>query len=86
MNKIKEKRARKYFSTIKTIETTILIRGKKYPAIVDYEMFHKLVNFDCFSCQDNCCGGNPAIFEKHTRDFILKNYDEYNKKTKNNDI
>ncbi|MGL5122578.1 MAG: hypothetical protein ACRC6K_00210, partial [Fusobacteriaceae bacterium] len=46
----------------------------------------KLVNFDCFSCQDNCCGGNPAIFEKHTRDFILKNYDEYNKKTKNNDI
>ncbi len=86
MNKTKEKRARKYFSTIKTIETIIFIRGKEYSATVDHEMFHKLANFDCFNCQDNCCGGNPSIFENHTRNFILKNYDEYNIKTKNNDI
>lgn len=86
VNKIKERRARKYFNSISTIETVIEIRGKKIKAIVDYDMFNKYANFDCFNCQDDCCGDNPVIYEEKTRKFILNNLKEYNELTKNVDI
>lgn len=84
--KIKEKKAKKYFSSIETIETTIKIRGKKYKALIDWEMFNKYSNFDCFNCQDPCCADNPVVYEKKTRDFLIKNIKEYNKFTHNVDI
>lgn len=86
VNKTKEKRVRKYFSTVSTIETIIDIRGEKIKAVVDYDMFNKYANFDCFHCQDDCCGDNPMIYEKKTRKFILDNLKEYNNLTKNIDI
>ncbi|MGL5056428.1 MAG: hypothetical protein ACRC6A_03520, partial [Fusobacteriaceae bacterium] len=53
LNKTKEKRARKYFSTVSTIETEIDVRGKKIKALVDYNtLLYKYANFDCFNCQD----------------------------------
>ncbi|MGL5051320.1 MAG: hypothetical protein ACRC0Y_06915 [Fusobacteriaceae bacterium] len=87
LNKTKEKRARKYFSTVSTIETEIDVRGKKIKALVDYNtLLYKYANFDCFNCQDPCCGDNPVIFEKKTRDFLLENAKRYNELTRNLDL
>lgn len=82
----KEEMARKYFDKADTIETTVKIRGREYPAKVDFELFANMANFDCFNCVEHCCGDNPSIYEKQTRDFILENIEEYNRLTKNNDI
>jgi len=82
----KEEMARKYFDTADTIKTTVKIRGQEYKAKVDFELFANLSNFDCFNCVEHCCGDNPSIYEKQTRDFILDNIDSYNKLTRNNDI
>lgn len=86
IKKAKERMARKYFSSIDTIETIISIDGVKIKAVVDYEIFTKYSNFDCFNCQDSCCGGNPIIYRKKTRDYIIKNLEEYNRLTKNIEI
>lgn len=86
LNKIKERRARKYFSVIPLIDTVIEVRGEKIKAKIDYQAFEEYANFDCFNCQDSCCGGNPIIYEKKSRDFILENFKRYNELTKNSDI
>ncbi|MGL4424743.1 MAG: hypothetical protein ACRCZ0_06040 [Cetobacterium sp.] len=77
---------REHFKRVDFIETKVLIRGKKYKAVVDYGSFSNLANFDCFNCQDPCCADNPMIYEKQTREFLKENIDIYNKKTKNIDI
>lgn len=82
----KEDLARKYFETTDTIETSVTIRGREYRAVVDFEVFANMANFDCFNCVEHCCGDNPSIYEAHTREFILDNLEEYNRLTKNNDI
>lgn len=82
----KEEMARKYFDTADTIETTVKIRDREYSAKIDFELFANLSNFDCFNCVEHCCGDNPSVYEKQTRDFILENIDDYNKLTNNNDI
>lgn len=81
-----EDMARKYFETADVIETTVNIRGIDYNAKIDFELFANMANFDCFNCVEHCCGDNPSVYEKQTRDFILENIEEYNKLTKNNDI
>ncbi|MGL5984112.1 MAG: hypothetical protein ACRC0R_07810 [Cetobacterium sp.] len=77
---------KEHFKRIDVLETEVLVRGKKYRAIVDYSAFSNLANFDCFKCQDPCCADNPMIYEKETREFILNNLESYNEKTKNIDI
>jgi|GEM_PF-782218 len=81
-----EEMARKYFSAADTVETTVDIRGREYKAIIDFELFANMANFDCFNCVEHCCGDNPSVYEDHTREFILANLEEYNQLTKNNDI
>lgn len=82
VSKTKERFARKYFKQIDTLETSIQFEGKTVPAIVDFNIFTKLSNFDCFNCQDPCCGDNPVVFSKKTRDFLKKNYERFNEMTK----
>lgn len=86
LSKDKEEAAKRYFDNADTIETEVNIRGEVYSASVDYEVFSNLANFDCFNCVEHCCGDNPSIYEKKTREFIDKNIEEYNHLTKNNDI
>lgn len=83
ITKAKERIARKYFKSAETFETIIDIRGEKIRALVDYNLFTKPSNFDCFNCQDPCCGDNPAVYEEQTRNFLIQNYEEYNSMTKN---
>lgn len=80
--KTKERLARKYFKQIDTLETVIKFEGREIPATVDFNIFTKPSNFDCFNCQDPCCGDNPVIFSDKTRDFLLKNLEKYDSMTK----
>ncbi|WP_418965199.1 hypothetical protein [Cetobacterium sp.] len=82
----REEMLREHFSRVNILETEVIMRGKRYKAIVDYTAFSNLANFDCFRCQDPCCADNPVIYEKVTREFILNNIESYNEKTKNIDI
>lgn len=82
----REEMLREHFSRVNILETEVIMRGKRYKAIVDYTAFSNLANFDCFKCQDPCCADNPVIYEKVTREFILNNIESYNEKTKNIDI
>lgn len=82
----REEMLREHFSRVNILETEVIMRGKRYKAIVDYTAFSNLTNFDCFRCQDPCCADNPVIYEKVTREFILNNIESYNEKTKNIDI
>lgn len=82
VTKTKERLAKKYFKQIDTLETSIEFEGKTIPAIVDFNIFNKLSNFDCFNCQDPCCGDNPAIFSKKTRDFLEENFNRFDETTK----
>lgn len=82
----REEMLREHFSRVNILETEVIMRGKRYKAIVDYTAFSNLANFDCFRCQDPCCADNPVIYEKVTREFILNNIKSYNEKTKNIDI
>ncbi|WP_432204590.1 hypothetical protein ACQ9ZF_06745 [Cetobacterium somerae] len=86
VDKEREELLKEHFKRVDTLKTEVVIRGKKYNAIVDYSAFSNLANFDCFKCQDPCCADNPIIYEKTTREFVLENANEYNKKTKNIDI
>lgn len=80
--KTKERSAKKYFKKIDSLETYINFQGKNLPATVDFNIFTKLSNFDCFNCQDPCCGDNPVVFSKKTRDFLLENFKKYDNLTK----
>lgn len=82
----REEMLREHFSRVNILETEVIMRGKRYKAIVDCTAFSNLANFDCFRCQDPCCADNPVIYEKVTREFILNNIESYNEKTKNIDI
>lgn len=86
LNKNKVKRVREYFKRIEILETEIFIKDKKYKAYVDFKILTKKSNFDCFNCQDTCCGGNPTKYHEKTREFILENRKRYNELTKNEDI
>ncbi|MDP0493396.1 MAG: hypothetical protein Q7K48_03785 [Fusobacterium sp. JB021] len=82
----KEKLARRYFDSIDTIECEITIKEKKYNAVIDYESFGKLCNFDCFNCVNDCCADSPSLLEENTKKFLKDNLKEFNKITKNYDI
>ncbi|MGL5963295.1 MAG: hypothetical protein ACRCZ2_02700 [Fusobacteriaceae bacterium] len=82
VSKTKERLAKKYFKQIDTLQTSIQFEGKTIPATVDFNIFNKLSNFDCFNCQDPCCGDTPAIFSEKTRDFLLHNLKKYDEQTK----
>lgn len=86
LSKENEKIAREYFLNTPTLETVVEIEGKKYNAIVDYEMFDKLSNFDCFNCTNDCCADSPSKLKKHTKQFLIENIENFNDKTKNLDI
>lgn len=86
VNEENEKSARKYFETIPVIETEIEIQGKKYNAVIDYEMFDKPSNFDCFNCNINCCADSPSKLSKRTKKFLLENLDDFEKITSNFEI
>lgn len=78
-----EKAARKYFESADLLETEIEIEGKKYQAKIDYEMFGKLSNFDCFNCNINCCADSPSKLNNKTKKFLLDNMEEFNEITGN---
>ncbi|MFK4785820.1 hypothetical protein [Fusobacterium sp. MFO224] len=82
----KEKLIRRYFDSINTLECEILIKGKKYDAVIDYQIFGKLCNFDCFNCVDDCCADSPSLLQENTKKFLKNNFEEFNKITKNCDI
>lgn len=82
VSKTKERLARKYFKQIDSVETFIEFEGREIKATVDFNIFTKLSNFDCFNCQDPCCGDNPVIFSDKTRKFILENIVKYDGMTK----
>lgn len=82
----REEVARRYFESIDAIETKVSINGKSYSAVIDYRVFANLSNFDCFNCQEHCCADNPAKYEQKTREFVLKNLEDYNSLTRNVDI
>lgn len=78
--------ARKYFNSIETLKCDISIKGKKYNAIIDYKIFKKLCNFDCFNCVNDCCADSPSLLEKTTKVFLKTHIEDFNKDTKNIDI
>lgn len=86
VNEENEKAARKYFKTIPVLETEVEIQGKKYKAIIDYEMFDKPSNFDCFNCNINCCADSPSRLSKKTKKFLFYNMDEFEEITSNIEI
>lgn len=86
VTKENEEAARKYFKTIPTIKTEVEIRGKKYKAIIDYEMFDKPSNFDCFNCNINCCADSPSKLSKGTRKFLFDNLESFEELTSNIEI
>lgn len=77
-----ESRVKVYFSKIKTLETEINFRNKKYKGVVDIESFNLQTNFDCFNCLTNCCVQFPYEFNEKSRKLILENLKEYNELTK----
>ncbi|MEG0817519.1 hypothetical protein [Cetobacterium sp.] len=77
-----EDRVRKYFNSIKTIVTKVVIKDKEYEAVVDIESFMLQTNFDCFNCLTNCCVQFPYEFNKKARKIILENLWEYDELTK----
>lgn len=86
MSKESEEKLRKYFNSKDILKMKIILNNKEYLAHIDYEIFKKEVNFDCFNCNNDCCADSPSILTKKTRKFILKNLEEFNKITKNIDI
>lgn len=86
VNEENEKSARRYFETIPVLETEVEIRGKKYNVVIDYEMFEKPSNFDCFNCNINCCADSPSKLSSKTKQFLLENINEFEKITSNFEI
>lgn len=86
VSKKAEGMARKYFSQENMLETKVKIDGKEYDAIVDWEVFSKDSNFDCFNCNNDCCADSPSKLKKQTRKLLIDNKDEFNEITKNIDI
>ena len=84
--KEKEDIARRYFKSTSTLETEVSIEGKSHKALIDYQVFANLANFDCFNCLEHCCADTPAVHSADTRELVLENLDEYNRLTKNVDI
>ena len=82
VDKEREELLKEHFKRVDTLKTEVVIRGKKYNAIVDYSAFSNLANFDCYKCQDTCCATRPIIYAKITRRFNIENANEYKKKTK----
>lgn len=82
----KEKLVRRYFDSIDTIECDIFIKGKKYNAIIDYEIFGKLCNFDCFNCVNDCCADSPSKLQKNTQNLLKNNLKKFNDITRNYNI
>ncbi|WP_163467904.1 hypothetical protein [Fusobacterium sp. IOR10] len=82
----KERLVRNYFNSIDTLKCEVVIKGKKYNAIVDYKIFEKLCNFDCFNCVNDCCADSPSFLQEKTKKFVMKNIESFNRDTKNIDI
>ncbi|MGO2117530.1 MAG: hypothetical protein ACTH29_01205 [Fusobacterium sp.] len=82
----KERLVRNYFNSIDTLKCEVIIKEKKYNAVVDYKIFKKLCNFDCFSCVNDCCADSPSLLQEKTKKFIMKNIESFNRDTKNLDI
>lgn len=76
------KKIRNYFNSIATIESEVIIKGKRYRAIVDADSFLHPANFDCFNCLTNCCVQFPYEFNSKAREIILENLSEYDELTK----
>lgn len=76
------KTVRKYFSSINTISTEVIIENKKYNAIIDVDSFLLLTNFDCFNCLTNCCVQFPYEFNERSREVIIEHLEEYDNLTK----
>ncbi len=68
------------------IHTKVKINGKEYDAVIDWEVFGKYSNFDCFNCSNDCCADSPSKLRKETREFLVDNLDDFNDITKNLDI
>ncbi len=83
VNEENEEAARRYFETADLVETDVVIEGKTYHAKIDYEMFGKLSNFDCFNCINNCCADSPSKLSKKGRNFIFENMNEFEDITRN---
>lgn len=81
-----EEKVRKYFKSKDILKTTLEIENKEYTAYIDYELFEKEVNFDCFNCTNDCCADSPSFLKDKTRKFIFENIKDFNKITKNIDI
>lgn len=86
VNEENEAAARRYFETAELLETEVEIEGKKYQAKIDYEMFAKPSNFDCFNCDNNCCADSPSKLNKKSKKFLLDNIEEFEKTTSNLEI
>ena len=86
VNEENEQAARRYFETADLLETEVEIEGKKYQAKIDYEMFGKPSNFDCFNCNINCCADSPSKLKTKTKDFLLNNKEEFEEITHNCEI
>lgn len=86
MNEENEEAARRYFETAELLETEVEIEGKKYPARIDYELFGKHSNFDCFNCNINCCADSPSKLRKNTKEFLIENIEEFENITSNIEI
>ena len=86
VSKKAEKIARQYFSNENMIHTKVKINGKEYDAVIDWEVFGKYSNFDCFNCSNDCCADSPSKLRKETREFLVDNLEDFNDITKNLDI
>lgn len=86
VNEENEAAARRYFETAELLETDVVIEGKIYHSKIDYEMFGKPSNFDCFNCNNNCCADSPSKLSKKTKKFLFDNTDEFEKITGNMEI
>ena len=86
VNKENEAAARRYFETAELLETEVTIEGKTYRAKIDYEMFAKPSNFDCFNCSNNCCADSPSKLGEKAKKFLFDNKNEFEKITKNMEI
>ena len=76
VNKENEAAARRYFETAELLETEVTIEGKTYRAKIDYEMFAKPSNFDCFNCSNNCCADSPSKLGEKAKKFLFDNKNE----------
>lgn len=83
MSKEMEEKVRTYFKSKDILETKVILDDKEYKAYIDYELFEKEVNFDCFNCINDCCADSPSLLKEKTRKFILENIKDFNEITKN---